>query len=269
MRDSLATLYKEKSEGEVQKLDKTVELDSRVSKLERQLPNVLRWNIPILNQLRCNRTTLEQQRNVLHIRFLAAHAGLHRPLFIDYCRSKHRSRDDPESNKPKFFESSQRSAAVECVKHSMKLIEAIDQFADTDATCEWWYSMFFVRLAAAVFIMTKQQVDIVSEVGRESLEKSFELCKGILRHKLPQNELIVSCTEGLDRMYEQVKTAPTINEIADNDTTMPVGELPGMLAQSPWNGMTDFSYMDGGQNEWSMYDWGTGLNAFTEQPNWG
>jgi hypothetical protein len=270
MRDSLATLYKEKLEGAMQKLDKTVELDTTLSKLEEELPDALNWNKPFPTHLRTNRTTLEQQRNVLHIRFLAAHFGLHRPLFIEYFRTKQEARSfTTPSSTTKFLEQSQRCAAVVCVQQAMKMMNAIVVYAGTDATCEWWYSMFFIRLAAAVFILTKTRPELVTEIGHNDIDTGWHTCRDVLVNKLPQNELVISCCEGLDRMYNQVQPpAKAAGDVSSNSATMFAGANFDPLNGDVFNDLDSFNFVDSESYNWNINYWSAGFDESTQHSIW-
>ncbi|KIW05084.1 uncharacterized protein PV09_04232 [Verruconis gallopava] len=201
MREFLAEMYKD-GYGQLnhiaKKLDKTAELDGEISRLQTQLPDVLNWEKPIHEDIRGNRSVLEQQRHVLHLRFSAARMGLHRPLFIDYCRTK--SVQQPSELSTRFS----KCAAVVCIHSSITLVEVVDRYAGTEATCEWWYNVFFIRMAAAILMIAKIQPELVLEVGLSRLEQSWQLCLHVLKTKLPSNDLVRNCIDGLESMYDQV-----------------------------------------------------------------
>jgi hypothetical protein len=268
MRDALAELYKDRPESasDSRKLDKTVELDSRLVKLQDELPDALHWDKLVPTHLRVNRNVLEQQRHVLHLRYRAARMGVHRPLFIEYCRTKHQSRStqypNPATNLAERFT---RAAAVVCVQSSITMIDVVDRYAATEYTCEWWYNMFFIRMASAVLMITMTQPDLVEEIGQVNLDLAWQSCKSVLKHKLPANKLVQNCFEELESMYEQVEryTQATAVMGANGNSSMPPPisgmSLPGFIQQ---DGASGFDFLDGGIfsdsffNNYGADEWG-------------
>ena len=268
MREALATLYKDKPDVVMQKFDKTVELDSALTRLEQQLPEALNWKCPIPQTLRLNYPVLEQQRAVLHMRYVAAHFGMHRPLFLDFCRAKIPSCDPTGSGRltsaTGLIQQCQRNGAVICIEASIRLVEIVDLYAGSDATCEWWYNVFFIRMAVGVMMITMTQFDLLNQIGMKKLDAGWNVCKRVLREKLPQNGLVTSSCDGLVQMYEQVRAYSISHSSASsNPPTTDSGFPTDAFNATNIGNMDGFNFMDSGLFDFSTNEWGFGFDDFT------
>jgi hypothetical protein len=262
MRDSLAELYKDGpcSGSDSRKLDKTVELDSELVNLQGQLPDALHWDKSAPPNLRVNRAVLEQQRHVLHLRFLVARMSLHRPLFIEYCRMKQHTKSShypgPSTDLAEHFT---KCAAIVCIQASINVTEALEQYADTEATCEWWLSLFFIRMTAVILMITKTQPKLVEEISESRLNLAWQSCKNVLKNKMPANELVRNCLESLESMYEQVERYINARVVANAEPA--ATSTNAKATDSGDNGM-GFDIMDGGVFNLGMDEWGFGIDDY-------
>ena len=269
MREALATLYKDKVTIVAQKFDKTAELDFELTRLEMQLPQALDWKVQPPQNVRLNRPVLDQQRAVLHMRYVAARFGMYRPLFLDHCRAKLPSQrnDHPNSTSSSggFVDFCLRNGAITCVRNAIRLVETVELYAGSDATCEWWYNVFFIRMAVGVLMITKTQMELLNEVGQENIDIAWGKCKNVMTNKLPQNGLVISSCDGLVEMYGQVHeysnamirthANPPMNTSGFTPTT-----LDATMNLSNGDG---FNFMDSGLFNFNSNEWGFGFDDFT------
>jgi hypothetical protein len=264
LRQALASVYKDNTDENGQKVDKTVALDEMVAKARSEIPDALDWDKPIADGLRINRATLDQQRAVLHLRFTAARVGLHRPLFIDYCRAKHQAKaNDGPTARPNLAEKCQRSAAVVCIQESFGFAEVMDRYAGTEASCEWWHTMFFIRMASAIFMIAKTQPDLLEEVGSMNVEVGWQTCRDVLSKKLPQNDMVMDCLVSLDKMYKQVHAYASAQLQVDGNAVGMAASFEDVdvsaLFEHPGDG---FNFLDSGLLNLNTNEWGYGFDDF-------
>jgi hypothetical protein len=266
MREFLAELYKDGAGSglDARKLDKTVELDCELGRLQSQLPDALHWDKPVPSNLRVREEILIQQRHVLHLRFSAARVGLHRPLFIEYCRTMHQNRTNQHSTgATNLSQRFTRCAAVLCVQTSINLVDVVDRYAGSNATCEWWYNMFFIRMAAAIFMITMTQTELLAEIGLASLDRAWGKCKNVLRDKLPANEMVLNCLQGLEMMHEQVQQhLNTTVEPSAEAVPISARYNPAEIDINADANTFGFGALDAGLLNFATDEWGFGLDEY-------
>jgi hypothetical protein len=247
--------------------DGLVRIHDELTHFAAQVPAALNWSSEIGEHAT---PLLQQQRTILHARYLHLHVLLYRPTFTQFCKTYSRFRQKEDQGHLNALDfppetSFAHIASITCAKRAMDLITQTHEQAATEATDAWWYNMYYARTAAMVVLMATLCPMVCNSIGRDILQSSWEHCRSILRDKLPQHGVVQKCLHSLEKLDEHIRRVAN-TEIHANS----VGINAGAEIGQDWTSMNfdtglgqidDFwvDLLDPSAFDFALDDFGTSL----------
>ncbi|KAF1817363.1 hypothetical protein P152DRAFT_510610 [Eremomyces bilateralis CBS 781.70] len=238
--------------------DLLIELDRELAKFADQVPETLKWTYEDGEFLRRS-PPLGQQTNILHARHLHLRILLFRPSLTQFCRlnsssarftssKKDRSNASPASSLATSFA---QCSSLTCVRSAIDLIDMTERQAATNESGAWWYSMFYIRTAAMVILLADVCAPVRESIGSATLASSWQKCRTTLRYKLPQETLVQTCLQTLEKMHEQVLTLRSISNPADLGLGSGIGIGHGQVSTEQQEG--HYAPAEHPKRQWSVF----------------
>lgn len=184
-------------EGEGKAHQNTVlSLDEDLTQFTNELPRALDWHLVDL-QSREPTGVLARQSHVLHVRALHARVLLHRPGFLQFCRT-HKEAGIPVVSEELI------AFPLACTRTALELVASVRTYSATEATGAWWYNLFYTRTAAMVVLLSGVCPPVRERIGDEAWEEAWNNCVEILTKNLPQYAPVKLCLTTLTALRQNV-----------------------------------------------------------------
>lgn len=179
--------------------DIVVGFDEDLTRFTNELPTGLGWQQSNLLDTDTS-GILARQSHVLHVRVLHARILLHRPGFLQYCRTY----KDIGGDNGQELTQDDIALPLACTHTGLELIRSVREYSATEATGAWWYNVFYTRTAAMVVLLSGVCPPIREQIGDEPWEEAWSNCVEILTKNLPQYAPVKSCLNTLTALRQNV-----------------------------------------------------------------
>lgn len=192
-------------------VNRILELDAAISKLEDGLPTHLHWMRHIMTTGGAETPEIVQQRCVFRSRLLQLRVTLFRPMFARYCQYMCARQSSPASDQgvdsgflTPVALAIVRPLSMSCVEYSITLIEHLHELSTSSALEAWWYNIFYARTAGAVTILSMACAAMVDAIGWERLMTAWHRCEEVLTNLQMFSRRVSHCLHALQALHQYV-----------------------------------------------------------------
>ncbi|KAJ5780061.1 hypothetical protein N7457_005221 [Penicillium paradoxum] len=157
-------------------LDLVIQIEDQLLRYQVGVPPHLNWSTSYaLRSEFSNHSTIQRQRNVLHLR----HILLYRPIFTQLCFGQ--QPDELLYTNPDSLHSFMLlKCASGCIQAAINLISLVHKTHKTSTADTWWYNGFYTSTAAMVLIMS-YKCRVLRDLKDTDIDLTWQKAEAILQ----------------------------------------------------------------------------------------